>query len=122
MKPHTTRLPKHQEDQKGIRGEWGSGSVTRLGTSAITRGERGWVLPMKFHGVQISITRGVEEIVSDPNLKPSFFFLLFHVLCIIKYWEQRPREVLAMAKKKPHSHFLSTPVLGKKPSTQVPMV
>jgi len=29
-----------------------------------------------------------------------FLFFLFHVLCIINYWEQRPRGALAMAKKK----------------------
>jgi len=41
VKPHTTRLPKQQEDQKGIRGEGGGGSVTSLGKRAIRRGERG---------------------------------------------------------------------------------
>jgi len=43
VKPHTTRLPKQQEDQKGNRGERGGGSVTLLGKRAIRRGERGWV-------------------------------------------------------------------------------
>jgi len=31
VKPHTTRLPKQQDDWKGIRGERGGGSVTLLG-------------------------------------------------------------------------------------------
>ena len=41
LKPHTTRLPKQQEDQKGIRRERGGGSVRLLGKRAIRRGERG---------------------------------------------------------------------------------
>jgi len=41
VKPHTTRLPKQQEDQKGIRGERGGGSVTLLSKRAIRRGEKG---------------------------------------------------------------------------------
>jgi len=41
VKPHTSRLPKQQEDQKGIRGERGGGSVTLLSKRAIRRGERG---------------------------------------------------------------------------------
>jgi len=40
VKPRTTRLPKLQEDQKGIRGEGRGGSVTLLGKRAIRRGER----------------------------------------------------------------------------------
>jgi len=31
-----------------------------------------------------------------------YFFILFHVLYIMNYWEQRPPGALAMAKKKPH--------------------
>ena len=39
----------------------------------------------------------------DPNRMRLFSFLFFyHVLCLINYWEQRPRGALAMAKKKPH--------------------
>jgi len=44
-----------------------------------------WMLTIKSHGVEISITGGVEEMVRDPNplpffLSPSFFFLfLFHL-------------------------------------------
>ena len=68
VKPHRTRLPKEQEDQKGIRGERGGGSVTLLGKRAIRRGERGWMLTMNSHSVEFSIARGVEEIVRDPNL------------------------------------------------------
>ena len=41
VKPHTTRLLKEQQDQKGIRGETGGGRVTLLGKRAITRVERG---------------------------------------------------------------------------------
>jgi len=63
VKLHTTRLPKQQEDQKGIRGERGGGSVTLLGKRAIRRGERGWMLTMKSHGVKFSIAGGVEGIV-----------------------------------------------------------
>jgi len=72
----TTRLPKQQEDQKGIRGERGAGSIILLGKRAIRRGERGWILTMNTHGVDFSIARGVEEIVLDPN-PMSFFFLFF---------------------------------------------
>ena len=70
VKPHTTRLPTQQEDQKGIRGERGGGSVTLLSKRAIRRGERGWMLTMKTHGVEFSIAGGVEEIVRDPNPMP----------------------------------------------------
>jgi len=70
INPPTTRLPKQQEDQKAIRGERCAGSVTLLGKRAIRRGERGWVLTMKSHGVEFSIAECVEEIVRDPNLKP----------------------------------------------------
>jgi len=48
VKPHTTRLPKHQEDQKGIRGERGGGSVTLLGKRAIRGGETGWMFEDDF--------------------------------------------------------------------------
>jgi len=41
VKPHTTRLSKQQEVQKGTRGERGGGSVPLLGKRAITREERG---------------------------------------------------------------------------------
>jgi len=70
VKPHTTRRPKQQEDQMGIRGERGSGSVTLLGKRAIRRGERGWMLTINTHGVEFSIAGGVEEIISDPNPMP----------------------------------------------------
>jgi len=66
----TTRLPKQQEDQKGIIEERGGGSVTLLGKRAIRRRERVWVLTMNTHGVEFSIARGVEEIVRDPNPLP----------------------------------------------------
>jgi len=69
VKPHTTRLPKQPEDQKGIREETGGGSVTLLGKRAIRRGERGWML-MKSHGVEFSIAECVEEIVRGPNPTP----------------------------------------------------
>jgi len=41
VNPHTTRLPKQQDDQKGIRGGRGGGGVTLLSKRAIRRGERG---------------------------------------------------------------------------------
>jgi len=41
LKPHTTRLPNQQGDQKRIRGERGGGSVPLIGKRAIRRGERG---------------------------------------------------------------------------------
>jgi len=72
VKPHTTRMPKQQEDQEGIRGERGSGSVALLGKRAIRRGERGWMLTMNSHGVELSIARGVEGIVRDSNLMTFF--------------------------------------------------
>jgi len=77
LKPHTTSLPKQQEDQKGIRGERGGGSVTLLGKRAISRGERGWMLTMNTYGVEFSIAGCVEEIVRDPNLMHFFFLFLF---------------------------------------------
>jgi len=93
MKPHTTRLPKQQQEQKGIRGERGGGRVTPLGTRAIRRGERGWILTMDSHGVEFSIAGGVEEIVCDPNPMPFcfssfflflFFLILFYILFLAK--------------------------------------
>jgi len=61
------------------------------------------MLMMKSHCVEISIAGGVEEIVRDSNPTSSFFFFFF-IKCfiLIKHWEQRPRGVLAIAKKKPH--------------------
>ena len=38
VKPHTTRLPKQQDDPKGLRGERGGGSVTLLDKRTIRRG------------------------------------------------------------------------------------
>jgi len=70
VKPYTTRLPKQQEDQKGIKGERGGGSVTLLGKRAIRRGERGWMLTMNTHSVEFSIAGWVEEIIRDLNLTP----------------------------------------------------
>jgi len=66
VKPHTTRLPMQQEDQKGIRGQRGGGSVTLLSKRAIRRGERGWMLTMNSHGVEISIAGCLEEIILTP--------------------------------------------------------
>ena len=40
MRPHTTRLPKEQEDQKGNRGEGGGGSITLLSKRVIRGGEK----------------------------------------------------------------------------------
>ena len=40
VSPQTTWLSKEQEDQKGVRGEKGGGSVTLLGKRAIREGER----------------------------------------------------------------------------------
>ena len=82
MNVHTTRLPKQQEDQEGIRGGRGGGSVTLLGKRAIRRGERGWMLRMNTHSVEFSIAGGVEEIIRGPNPMPFFFFtfFFFHIL------------------------------------------
>jgi len=77
VKPHTTRLPKQQEYQKGIRGERGGCSVTLLGKRAIRKGERGWMMMMNSHGVEFSIAGGVEEIVRDPIPMPLFFSFFF---------------------------------------------
>jgi len=104
VNPHTTRLPKQQENQKGIRVERGGGSVTRLGKRVIGRGERAWMLSMNSHGVEISITQGVEEIIRDPNPTPFYFIFIVFIMCfvLINYWEQRVRAALAMVKEKPH--------------------
>jgi len=101
VKPHTTRLPKQQEDQKGLRGERGGGSFTRLGKRAIKRGERGWMLTMNTHGVEFSIARCVEEIVRDPN-PMSFVFFVFFIMCFVLTTYGNKDYVLAMVKKKPH--------------------
>jgi len=123
VKPHATRLSKQQEDQKGIRGEGGGGSVTLLGKRAIRRGERGWMLTMNSHCVEFSIAVDVVEIVCDPNPMPCFLFIFFFMcFVLINYWEQRLCAALAMVKKKPHPLLLSTPAPGKKPSTQVSLV
>jgi len=103
VKPHTTRLPKQQGDQKGIRGERGGSSVTLLGKRAIRRGERGWKLMMNTHDVEFSIAGCVEEIVRDPNLMPFFsffhFFFLHHAFIVI--WYKKLHAALAMEKTKP---------------------
>jgi len=55
----------------------------------------------------------------------SFFFSFwFYIMCfvLINYWEQRLRGALAMVKKNRHPLLLSTPIPGKKPSTQVSLV
>jgi len=75
VKPHTSRLPKQQRDHNGIRGERGGGRVTLLGKRAIRRGERGWVLTIKTHGVEFPIAGGVEEIVRDQIPCLFFFFM-----------------------------------------------
>ena len=85
----TTRLPKQQEHQRGIRGEEGGGSVTLLGKRAIRRGERGWMLTMNTHGVEFSIAGCVKEIVCErrsfvtqiPGLFFLFFFLSYFKFC-----------------------------------------
>ena len=83
VKPDTTRLYKHQEDQKGIIGERGGGTVILLGKRAIRRRERRWMLTMNSDGIEISIARGVDEIVRDPTPSPSFFFfVLYHVFIV----------------------------------------
>jgi len=84
VKPHTTRLPKQQEDQKGIRGERGGGSVTLLGKRAIRRGERGWMLTRNTQGVEFSIAGCVEEIIRDPNPTPFFSFFTFFTFFIMR--------------------------------------
>src|ERR1700712_3462227 len=69
----TTRLPKQQEDQKGNRGErrrwhhpprpWPS-EEGRGGGGCSSLRVRGWMwLTMISRGVEISIARGVEEMV-----------------------------------------------------------
>jgi len=82
------------------------------------------MLTMNSHGVEISIARGVEEMVRDPNLMPFFFFFFCFIMCfvLINYWEQRLRAALPMVKKEPHPLFFSNPAPGKKPSTQVSRV
>ena len=81
--PHTTRLPKQQDDQKKIRGERGGGSVTLLGKRAIRREERGWMLTMNSDGVEFSIAGCVEEIVRAPN--PKLFFIFIFISCVYCY-------------------------------------
>jgi len=114
VKPHTTRLPKQQEDQKGIRGGRGGGSVTLLSKRAIRTGESGWMLTMKTHGVEFSIAGGVEEIVRAPNpmsfFSLSFFFFLFfflflffHVLCFIRHLGTKTTCSASYGKEKPPS-------------------
>ena len=65
MKPHTTRLPRQQEDQKGIRGERAGGSFTLLGKRVIRREESGWMLTINSHHVEFPIAGCVEEMVCD---------------------------------------------------------
>ena len=76
VKPHTTRLPKQQEDQKGIRGERGGGSVTLLGKRAIRRGGWGWMLTMNTHGVECLNRQVCRGDRSCPNSMPFFLFLV----------------------------------------------
>jgi len=113
VKPYTTRLPKQQEDQKGIRGERGGGSVNLLGKRAIRRGERGWMLTMNCHRVEFSVAGGVEEMVRDPN-PMSFFsrfstFFFFHVHCIIQLLGTKTTCSASYGKEKTPSTMFSPP-------------
>ena len=85
MKLDTTRLPKQQEDQKGIRGERGGGTVTLPGKRAIRGRERGWMLTMNTHGVEFSIAGCIEDMVHNPTIMPFFsffsFFSFFFIMC-----------------------------------------
>ena len=66
---------------------------------------------MKTHGVEISIAGGVVEMVRGPTPRLFFFFFFSYIMCfvLIDYGEQRPRAVLAMAKKKPHVPWMYPP-------------
>jgi len=122
VKPHTTRLPKQQEDQKGIRGERGGVGVTLLGKRAIRRGGRGWMLTMNSHGVEFSIARCVEEIVRDPNPMTCFSFsFFFHVLCIKQLLGTKTTCSASYSEEKTTSPLIH-PAPGKKPSTQGSLV
>jgi len=104
MKPHTSRPRKQHEDQNGIRGERGGGSVTLLGKRAIRRRERGWMFTINTHGVDFSLSGCVEEMVRDPNPMTFFFFLfffLFHVLCFICHLGTKTTCSASYGKEKP---------------------
>jgi len=82
------------------------------------------MLTINSDGIEISITRCVEEMVRDPNLMPSLFICFFYIMCLvlINYWEQRLRAALAMVKKTPIPCLVSSPAPGKKRSTQVCLI
>ena len=78
---------------------------------------------MISHSVEISMAGGVRKMVRGPTARRFFFFFFYFLSgALISYLTgvQRRRGALAIVKKNPHP--LSTLALGKKPSTQVPLV
>ena len=57
-----------------------------------------WIGGDDSHGVEISITGGVGEMVRDPTPR-RFFFFLYHAFIVFRY--KKLHAVLAMEKTKP---------------------
>ena len=63
------------------------------------------MLTINSHGVEISIARGVEEIVRDQNLMTFFifffllFFIFYHMFIVFRY--KKLHALLAMERTKP---------------------
>jgi len=99
VKPHTTKVPKHLEDQKGISGARGGHSISLLGRRAIRRGEKGWMLTMNSYGVEISIAGGGEETVVAQLASVFCSSFFYDVFMVFRY--KKLRAALAMARTKP---------------------
>ena len=70
------------------------------------------MLTMNSHGVEISITGCVREMVPDPKPMPFFFFLFFyHAFIVFRY--KKLRAALAMERTKP----INQNKTQKKPTT-----
>jgi len=88
IKLSTTRLPKQQGDQKGIREERGVVASPSKAKEPSEEERRWWMLTMNSHGIEISIAGCVEEMVHGPNLTSFFYFfisLLFYFIHILNF-------------------------------------
>ena len=78
------------------------------------------MLTINFHGVEISIAGGGEEIVRAQIFCPFVSLFLIHVLCFICQLGTKTTCSASYGKEKPPITNQTAP--GKKPSTQVPLV
>jgi len=71
---------KAQVHDKGSKVGGGGCSLQRV-WMPLSESVGNWMSMINSHGVEISITGGVEQMVRGPNSKSLFFFLFFVVFC-----------------------------------------